>query len=90
MPSEMIFLRNALNARNVSYIDASDDEQKSFPFMNLTIYRTKFIWKDHFFSVISGYGTFGGDKGLLELMVDSNEPFGSLRAVDVIKIMDEV
>lgn len=88
MPSEMIFLRNALEARGISYIDASDEMQKSFPFMNLTIYRTKFIWKNHLFSVISGYGTFGGDKGLLELMVDSDEPCGCLKAVDVLRVMD--
>ena len=53
------------------------------------MYRTSFKWKNKRYSVICGYGTLGGTKGLLELHVDS-ETTGSLTAVDVLRIIDEV
>lgn len=89
MPDEMIYLRNALTARGVDWNNDSDNLDRSFPFLNLIMYRTSFKWKDRKYSVICGYGTLGGTKGLLELHTD-NETTGSLTAVDILKIMDEV
>lgn len=89
MPEEMIYLRNALEARGIEYSNDSDNLDRSFPFLNLIMYRTSFKWKDKRYSVICGYGTLGGTKGLLELHIN-NETKGSLTAVDILKIMDEV
>lgn len=89
MPDEMINLRNALDARGVEWQNESDNLDRSFPFLNLIMYRTSFKWKNKRYSVICGYGTLGGTKGLLELHVDS-ETTGSLTAVDVLRIIDEV
>lgn len=86
MPEEMIKLRNVLNSREIPYLDRT--EKPGFALMDLTIYRTWFIYKGKQWSVISGYGTYGGDKGLLEVMVDDYNPMGSLTAQEVIMLMD--
>ena len=88
MPEEMILLRNALDARKIAWYNATDNLDRSFPFMNLIIYRTKYEHGGCRWSVISGYGTFGGQDGLLELMIDNNEPIGNLTAEEVLRMMD--
>lgn len=88
IPEEMIRLRNVLNSRNVQWIDRS--EKPSFSLIDLTIYRTWFIYKGREWSVISGYGTYGGEEGLLEVMVDNDNPRGHMTARDVIEMMEEV
>ena len=89
MPEEMILLRNALDARKIAWYNATDNLDRSFPFMNLIIYRTKYEHGGSRWSVISGYGTFGGQDGLLELMIDNKEPIGNLTAEEVLRMMDE-
>lgn len=88
MPEEMIKLRNALDARGIEWSNESDNLDRSFPFLNLIMYRTTFKWKDRKYSVICGYGTLGGIKGLLELHKGNDDPVGSLTAVEVLERMD--
>lgn len=88
MPDEMISLRNALDARGVEWDNESDNLDRSFPFLNLIMYRTSFKWKNKRYSVICGYGTLGGTKGLLELHKGNDDPVGSLTAVEVLERMD--
>ena len=89
MPEQMTLLRNALDARKIEWLDDSDDLDRSFPFLNMTIYRTKYVFKNRIWSVICGVGTFGADYGLLELMIDNNEPIGSLSASTILGMMDD-
>lgn len=89
MPEEMYLLRNALTARQIEWVNESDNLDRSFPFLNLIIYRTKWIYNGHKYSVLSGYGTWGGEQGLLEMIVDNEEPQGSLTALDVLTFMDK-
>lgn len=89
MPTEMINLRRALDARSIPWVNCSDNLDRSFPFLNLIIYRTRWEHNGHIFSVRCGLGSLGGDKGLLELTVDDELPVGSLTAVDIIKRMEE-
>lgn len=58
--------------------------------------RTKYEYKGRHYSVINGYGSFGGytsftkkNLGKLELMRDGDEPIGYLNADDVIEIMNK-
>lgn len=88
MPEEMILLRNALDARGTEWINATDNLDRSFPFLNMIIYRTQFYHKTELWSVISGYGTLGGYLGLLELRVGDNEVIGGLTAKDILERMD--
>lgn len=78
MPEEMDLLRDALYIEGIEWEDDTYDKSDGFPFLDLSIYRTKFVYNGHSCSVISGYGTYGGEHGLLELMIDSNDPIGSL------------
>lgn len=88
MPEEMTKLRNALDARKIYWIDKSDTYEREFPFLDMCIYRTWFLYNGNHYSVISGLGTYGGQWGLLELMINDNEPKGSLTAEGVLTIMD--
>lgn len=81
----MELLRKMLNENNIEYEDNS--EYGLFP-----ITRTQFDYRGYRWSVIHGYGTYGGyssfdkDKGLLELMsnaVNDGEPIGYLTAKEV-------
>ena len=87
MPDEMFNLLDALTARGVEWQYESDNLDRSFPFLNLIMYRTSFKWKNKRYSVICGYGTLGGTKGLLELHVN-DETVGSLTAVEILERMD--
>lgn len=87
MVDEMIKLRKLLTLYGIEWHDASEN----FP---LQIDRTHFDYKGYKWSVINGYGTYGGfgifsDKnmGLLELIsaaVNDGEPIGYLTASQVI------
>lgn len=90
MVDEMIKFRNLLDKNNIKWIDKSDEG---------FIDRTHFNHRNYFFSVVNGFGTYGGinvlnghdhNAGLLELMsncVNGGEPIGSLTADEAIKIV---
>lgn len=105
---EMVKLREGLDKRNIAWIDESDiyskdriEMLKSKGFTeeesDFTMYRTHFTYKDHFYSVIFGYGSYGGINPIssqlsgdrLELMIDENTPKGWLTAEDVLDIVDK-
>ncbi len=66
MPEEMSKLRSFLSDRDISYKDLSDDFARSFPFFDMTLYKTLFKYNDQVYVVVSGVGTLGGEWGLLE------------------------
>ena len=105
---EMIKLREGLDKRGIKWIDKSDitTEERikyfisqgiSELFADSTMYRTHFEHKGKKYSVIFGYGSFGGinaiepsqNNSLLEMMIDDDEPVGWLTADDVLKIIDK-
>lgn len=64
-------------------------------FFDLTIYRTHFDINGTHYSAINGFGTYGGfepyenkNHGLLELMIDDNDPVGWLSANDIINMIN--
>ena len=90
---EMKKLRKWLDENNIEWEDVSTD----WPFYNIC--RTHFYVNEYFFSVIHGYGSYGGkryyvdgfkDLGLLECMINGNEPEGCLTAEDVIERIKEI
>lgn len=96
MSKEMMKLRKMLTKSGIEWYDCSDPVTTSLNGISLEIYRTKFYYKECAWSVIHGFGTYGGwsslkaDEGLLELMSDSvnyGEPVGYLTAE---KVMDYV
>lgn len=108
MCDEMKKLRKYLNDNKIKWRDISSiTTQDEFncavaygidpQFADVTIYRTHFSLYDYNWSVISGYGSYGGfsplngkDGGLLECMTDcinGGEPVGCLSAADVIKMI---
>lgn len=87
MPEEMNILREILTNRGIKWSDRSD--KPGFPLLDLAIYRTRFNHNGVEWSVISGFGTYGGDKGLLEVMIGSGDPVGHLTAADVVNLMDK-
>ena len=78
-----------LDAENIKWHDASDPEDSPF-----YICRTHFEHRGYDWSVIHGFGTYGGpsylydDKGLLELMsgaVGDGNPIGCLTAKEAMQ-----
>ena len=89
---EMKKLRKWLDENNIEWKDVSTD----FPVNNIC--RTHFWVNGYFFSVIHGFGSYGGkryyaegftDMGLLECMIGNHEPEGWLTAEDVIEKIKE-
>lgn len=83
MSNEMIKLREWLNKKQISWEDVSDVVDLELMGIPFETYRTHFKYKGHEVSVIHGFGTYGGwsfidqqDKGLLEMMIDREEPIG--------------
>lgn len=97
---EMQKLRKMLDKKNIPWHDASDvmSEDKDWP---MWICRTHFEYNGIKISVVNGFGTYGGwyganpgtteDKnmGLLEIMIEDNEPVGWLKAEDIYEILGE-
>ena len=106
MCEEMMKLRQKLtdrgivwkDASDITYIDASAKKDIIDNFSDIRVYRTLFEHNGYEYSVIYGYGTYGGfnaitgrDCKLLECMTDKvncGEPIGSLTADDVIGIIE--
>lgn len=96
MCEEMKLLRKELDARGIEWQDKSSIcEKQHITFFDTTMFRTHFKHDGCFYSVIYGYGSYGGvscfgdfDSKLLECMVDDNDPIGFLKAKDVLDIMD--
>ena len=84
LPAEMQKLRDTLDEMNISWQDETTP-----PEMEIVIYRTKFDYNGNNYSVISGFGTYGGEHGLLELMLNDNceEVHGFYTAQDILNIM---
>ena len=90
MVAEMIKLRKELDRLEIKWWD---DSQNNYRPMD----RTKFEINGHQWSVINGYGSYGGydsleplNKGLLELMttcVNDGEPVGYLTAKEIIEMI---
>lgn len=84
MTHEMKLFREMLDSENIQWHDASEPEDSL-----CYICRTHFKHRGYDWSVIHGFGSYGGpsyiynDKGLLELMsgaVNNGEPIGFLTA----------
>ena len=96
MCPEMLKLREQLDKLNIDWADASDPVSEHRILLNSHhIYRTHFDYKGDEYSVIYGFGTYGGwgrfpdvgDPQLLELMINDDIPTGWPTADDIIKIM---
>lgn len=96
---EMNKLRTALDKIGVEWVDASE-EWKLFDLdtciKDYYICRTHFNYNNKKYSVINGYGSFGGydmfandNKGFLEIRFPNGEVEGYLTAADIIKIIKE-
>ena len=96
MVEEMTRLRELLTKQGIKWHDASTP--KGYP---IKIDRTHFDYRGYEYSVINGFGTYGGfaylhedkkNKGLLELMsgaVNDGEPVGFLTAEQAMKLVLE-
>ena len=92
---EMVKLRKYLDEEGIEWLDASSHAR-------LWICRTHFWVNGYRWSVVNGYGTYGGkgilnennhNQGLLELMcnyVNGGEPVGWLKAYDVIDYIKQL
>lgn len=91
MTDQMIKLREMLDAEKITWHDASEPRTDIF-----AIDRTHFTYRGYDWSVIHGYGTYGGvsmwgrkeDEGLLEMMTNATnggEPIGFLTAEEVME-----
>ena len=83
--AEMQKLRNYLNENNIPWEDGSEDKPMFW------MCRTRFDIGDRNFSVINGYGSYGGlgwhgkNQGLLECWINQKgEPEGYLTADEII------
>lgn len=105
---EMKKLRQWLSDNDIVWFDRSTimSEEKIDYLMHLcgeierayfdtSIYRTHFIIKGELWSVINGFGTYGGfepfenkNYGMLELRIGDNDPTGWLSADDITKMIN--
>ena len=89
MTEEMVKLRKMLDEKNIVYLDKSDP--LDWP---IRIDRTHFFYNKNFYSVVHGYGTYGGisiygkDHKLLEVQIGNHEPVGFKTADDVMKMLE--
>lgn len=94
MVEEMTKLRKLLTEQGIEWHDSSTP-----PEYTIQIDRTHFDYKGYAWSVINGFGSYGGysfrsekNEGLLELMsnaVNGGEPVGYLTAEEAMKLILE-
>lgn len=92
---EMLKLRDILDEMSIAWTDDSDPLTPDT--IECRIYRTTFYANSARYSVVYGFGTYGGwnrfsekaDPQRLELMINSEEPTGWHTAEDIISIMKE-
>lgn len=92
---EMLKLRDILDEMNIDWTDDSDSLTPTT--IECRIYRTTFYLNGDRYSIVYGFGTYGGwnrfsekvDPQLLELMINHEEPTGWHTAEDIISIMKE-
>lgn len=88
MPEELKVIQEILELNKIPYEERHHIDE---PY---SLYRLHFVYKGNKWSVVSGYGSYGGNKGLLEIMrlgqVESeelypanDEPIGWLTAEEV-------
>lgn len=91
---EMQKLRDFLDEKDITWRDNSENMKST---IEMWICRTLFEVGGHSFSVVNGFGTYGGwaganlsekNLGLLEMMIDECEPFGWLTAEDIIILLN--
>lgn len=75
---EMEKYRTVLDEAGISWTDVSD----------ILITRTHFRYGATLVSVASGRCTYGGEKGLLEVMIGVSEPEGWLSAEEVVNYIE--
>lgn len=90
---EMQKLRDGLDGRNIPWEDVSSELQPAFAW----ICRTHFEFNGTKYSVINGFGTYGGislatekNEGLLEMMGEQvvKTPIGYLTAEQILRYID--
>lgn len=97
---EMKKLRDALDKMGVEWVDASDEWKIGEYDTCINFFYicwTHFNYNGKRYSVINGYGSFGGydmfsddNKNLLEIMLPNQEVVGYLTANEVMEILREV
>lgn len=90
---ELNKLKSYLDSHKIKYVIKSDPEMTHY-----RIERIHFNINDYLWSVIHGYGTYGGfdpftgdDKGLLELYTTQiqPDPFGMLTCTEIIELIEK-
>ena len=87
MPTEMIKLREALDNLGIQWDDDTTDRKDGFPFIDMSVYRTKVHHNGRRYLVIGGVGVFGTE--LLVVKIDNAEPIDGLTAIDVLDIIED-
>ena len=83
--NEMEKLRKLLDSMGIKWRDLSS----IYPHKQYSIYRTKFTVNGVKYSVVYGACTYGGEYGMLEMMVGDADPTGWLTAEDIIGVIQE-
>lgn len=88
---ELNKLKTYLDEQKIKYVVKSDSETTNYRIERIHFWINGYLW-----SVIHGYGTYGGfdsytrDKGLLELYTKQIQPypFGCLSCTDIIDLIE--
>lgn len=87
--NEMEKLRKLLDSMGIKWRDMSSIYPQNKRYSIYPIYRTKFTINGVKYSVIHGSCTYGGEYGMLEMMVGDADPKGWLTAEDIIGVIQK-